>query len=85
MASALNESASKMDQASAIEIEMRETQGTSGHSIEHSIIDRQPTEETHHLDIEEGTNVISNGLPDLSEESGSQGNDEVNRAITNVL
>ena len=81
MASALNESASKMEEASTIEIEMLESQATSGHTIEHSIKDRQPTEESHHLDIEEGPNVSSN----LAEESGSQGNDEVNRPIANVL
>ena len=77
-----------MDDTSSVKIEMQETQATSGDQRGPESITRedstehgQLTEESQHSDIEEGPNVSSSELPVSPEESGSQGNDEVNSHI----
>ena len=85
MASALNQSASKMEDASSIDIEMQGNRATCGSTNgEDSTEHHQLATERHHPDIEEGPPVSSSEVPDLPEESGSQGNNEGSSLIANV-
>ena len=89
MASDLNKSASKMVGASSEEIEMLKNQSTSANITREDSTEHRPlTEESQHPDAEEGPNVSSSDVPDLPEETGSQGSDdrdvERNSPIANV-
>ena len=89
MASSLNESASKMVDASTEEIEMLKNQRTSANiTREDSTEHRHLTEESEHPDAEEGPYGSSSDVPDLPEETGPQGSDdrdvERNSPIANV-